>query len=141
MAYAPKDDHGLTEMQRAFVSAYAINPQTCGKVEQSAIEAGYSQGGARTRGGELLKMPHIQAETRKQCERMLANSAPLAVSVLVELAESASSESVRLQAASSLLDRTGFKNPVQVEIQEHRTISDVDRELSELLGIAIPKAH
>ncbi|GAG91250.1 unnamed protein product, partial [marine sediment metagenome] len=32
MAYAPKDDHGLTEMQRAFVSAYAINPETCGKV-------------------------------------------------------------------------------------------------------------
>ena len=72
---------------------------------------------------------------------MLANSAPLAVSVLMELAESACSESVRLQAASSLLDRAGFKNPVQVEIQEHRTIADVDRELSELLGIAIPKAH
>ena len=141
MAYAPKDDYGLTERQRAFVSAYAINPQTCGKVEQSAIEAGYSQGGARTRGGELLKMPHIQAEIRKQCERMLANSAPLAVSVLMELAESASSESVRLQAASSLLDRTGFKQPIQVEVNEHRTIADVDRELSELLGIANSKVN
>ena len=63
-------------------------------------------------------MPHIQAEIRKQCEQVLASSAPLAVSVLMELAESASSESVRLQAASSLLDRTGFKQLIQVEVNE-----------------------
>ena len=86
-------------------------------------------------------MPHIKAAIRKQCEQVLVNSAPLAISVLIELAESSSSESVRFQAACSLLDRAGFKNPVQVEIQEHRTIADVDRELSELLGIVIPKAR
>ena len=86
-------------------------------------------------------MPHIKAAIRKQCEQVLVNSAPLAISVLIELAESSSSESVRFQAACSLLDRAGFKNPVQVEIQEHRTIADVDRELSELLGMVIPKAH
>jgi len=77
----------------------------------------------------------VQAAIRKQCEQMLANSAPLAISVLVELAESASSESVRFQAASSLLDRTGFKNPVQVEIKEYRTMDEVDAELQMLLGI------
>ena len=135
MAGEPKDDQGLTERQRAFVSAYAINPQTCGKVEQSAIEAGYSQGGARTRGGELLKMLHIQAAIRKECERVLASSAPLAISVLMELAESACSESVRLQAANSLLDRAGYKHPELIEISDNRTIEDVDRELASLLGL------
>jgi len=77
MAGEPKDSEGFTARQRAFVSAYAINPQTCGKVEQSAIEAGCSQGGARTRGSKLLKMPHIQAAIRKQCERMLARLSQL----------------------------------------------------------------
>jgi hypothetical protein len=135
MAGEPKDSEGFTERQRAFVSAYAINPETCGKVEQSAIEAGYSQGGARTRGGELLKMPHIQAAIRKEGGQMLASSAPMAISVLVKLARFASSESVRFQAASSLLDRAGFKNPVQVEIKERRTLDEVDAELNMLLGI------
>ncbi|GAG75708.1 unnamed protein product, partial [marine sediment metagenome] len=99
----------------------------------------YSQGGARTRGGELLKMPHIQAAIRKECERVLASSAPMAISVLVELAVSSSSDSVRYQAASSLLDRAGFKNPVQVEIKEHRTMEEVDAELNMLLGITPPE--
>jgi hypothetical protein len=137
MANEQKGSDGLTCRQREFVSAYAINPQTCGKVEQSAIEAGYSQGGARTRGGELLKMGHIQAAIRKQCEQVLASSAPMAISVLVELTESACSESVRCTAACSLLDRAGFKTPAKIEISDHRTQADVDRELAILLGLDV----
>ena len=137
MANEQKGSDGLTCRQRDFVSAYAINPKTCGKVEQSAIEAGYSQGGARTRGGELLKMPHIQAAIRKQCEQVLASSAPLAISVLMELADSCCSTSVRLQAAISLLDRAGFRHHEKIEISDNRTQADVDRELAILLGLDI----
>jgi hypothetical protein len=85
-------------------------------------------------------MPHIQTAIRKQCEQVLVNSAPLAISVLMELAKSASSESVRFQAAASLLDRTGYKQAEKLEISDHRTIEDVDREIGNLAGVGAERA-
>ena len=137
MANEQKGSDGLTVRQRAFISAYAINSETCGKIEKSAIAAGYSPGGARTRGRELLDMPHIQAAIRKECEQVLASSAPMAISVLMELAVYSPSSSVRCTAACSLLDRAGFRHPEKIEINDHRTQAAVDRELAVLLGLDI----
>jgi hypothetical protein len=71
---------------------------------------------------------------------MSGECAPLAVHALRELAISASSETVRQAAASSLLDRTGYKAPVVIELDDHRTQADVDKELAILLGLPEPKA-
>ena len=66
---------------------------------------------------------------------MLANSAPLATSVLMELAESACSKSARSYTTNSLIDRAGSRQPVQVDAVGHWTLADVDGELSLLLGL------
>ena len=124
----------LTELQSAFTVKYVENG---GNGTKAAIEAGYGPKGAHVRSSELLRLPHIQAEICRLCRSMLAVSAPMAIKVLGDLAVSASSESVKLQACISLLDRAGFKHSEKIEISDHRTQSDVDRELAILLGLEI----
>ena len=124
----------LTELQRAFTVKYVENG---GIGKKAAIAAGYGPKGAHVRSSELLRLPHIQAEICRLCRAMLAVSAPMAIKVLGELAVSASSDSVKLQASISLLDRAGYRHHEKIEISDTRTIEDVDRELAILLGLDI----
>jgi phage terminase small subunit len=124
----------LTGLQSAFTVKYVENG---GNGTKAAIEAGYGPKGAHVRASELLRLPHIQAEITKLCRVMLAVSAPKAIKVLGELAVSASSDSVKLQASISLLDRAGYRHHEKIEISDHRTQADVDRELGILLGLDI----
>jgi len=128
-----RNEHGLTERQEAFVNAYVENG---GNATQAAITAGYAKTAAHVRGSEALKAPAVQARMDKLVRQKMQHAAPLAVETLKELAVSASSETVRQAAASSLLDRTGYKVPVQVEVTDTRTASQVDAELAALLGLA-----
>lgn len=74
----------------------------------------------------------IQAETGKRIGQL----APLAVSVIQELATSAQSAYVRLQAAQDLLDRAGFKPPDRVD---HRVDANLTVNL-DLSGATHSKA-
>ena len=122
----------LTELQSAFTVRYVENG---GNGTKAALEAGYGSKGAHVRASELLKLPHIQAEIYRLCREMLAISAPMAIKVLGDLAVSADSESVRLQASISLLDRAGYRLPEKIQITDNRTQADVDSELAILLGL------
>ena len=124
----------LTELQSAFTVRYVENG---GNGTKAAIEAGYGPKGAHVRASELLRLPHIQAEICRLCREMLAVSAPMAIKVLGELAVGSTSDSVKLQACISLLDRAGFRHHEKIEISDHRTQADVDRELSILLGLGV----
>ena len=136
MANEQKGSDGLTHRQRDFVSNYVLNG---GNGTLAALEAGYSKNGCGVRSWELLRKPEIQKVIQEQCRRFIAECAPCAIKVLKELAESASSESVKLGAANSLLDRAGYKHVEKLEISDNRTIEDVDRELAMLLGITPPE--
>lgn len=69
------------------------------------------------------------------CRELMSKHAPACIAALRELAVSAASDTVRQAAASSLLDRTGYKAPVLVQVEDHRTQADVDAELAVLLGL------
>jgi len=124
----------LTELQSAFTVKYVENG---GNGTKAAIEAGYGPKGAHVRSSELLALPKIQAEICRLCRSMLAVSAPMAIKVLKELAVGSTSDSVKLQASISLLDRAGYRHHEKIEISDHRTQAEVDRELAILLGLDV----
>lgn len=128
------NEYGLTDCQELFVSAYVSNG---GNGTKAAIAAGYAEAGAHTRAYELLRMPKIQARMDTLTRAYMSECAPAAVKALMTLAVGASSETVRQAAASSLLDRTGYKAPILVQVQDNRTQDDIDKELAILLGLDV----
>ena len=128
-----KDSDGLTIRQRAYAREYVRNG---GKGEQAAIAAGYGKAGARQRSTECLQAPAVQEEIRRQVNAMMSDHVPMCLRVLAELAEKAESETVRNSAAQTIMDRTGYKLPDKLVINDTRTAQDVERDLAVLLGIA-----
>ena len=135
MARAPTNEYGLTDKQEAFIRAYVQNG---GNGTQAAKDAGYPDKAAHTRAYENLRLPKILARMETLTRELMSDCAPACVRVLKELAVSSASDTVRQAAASSLLDRTGYKVPVLLEINDHRSQKDVDRELAILLGLPEP---
>lgn len=129
-----KNEHGLTERQELFIQAYVENG---GNATKAAVLAGYPEKSAHARGHEALKSKAVQLRMETLVREKMYNAAPLAVGALMELAVSASSDTVRQAAAANLLDRTGYKVPVKVEITDHRTAAQVDAELAALLDIGV----
>ena len=129
-----RNEHGLTERQEKFVRYYVENG---GNGTRAARDAGYPHDASHSRAWDCLQVPKVQARIQTLARELMASHAPACIKVLAELAVSSASDSVRLVAASTLLDRTGYKLPVVVEVSDHRTQADVDRELATLLGLDI----
>jgi phage terminase small subunit len=119
----------LTEKQRLFAIAYVNNG---GNRAKAAISAGYHAKRANQSGYQALTSPVVQAAIRKEAEDLLNSNVGLAAKVLVELATTSKSDSVRLQAAQSLLDRGGL--PFVRQTEHTHTLKD-ERSDAEL------KAH
>lgn len=132
------NEYGLTARQEGFCHAYV---DTAGNGTQAAIKAGYPEGAAHSRAYECLKSPKVLARLETLTREMMSSYATGCVAVLYELAVGSSSDTVRAAAASSLLDRTGYKAPVIVEIEDHRSQADVDKELAILLGLDMPEGQ
>jgi phage terminase small subunit len=127
------NEYGLTVKRESFVRHLVENG---GNKKQAAIDAGYPEGSAGPRASECLQCPKVQARIETLLrEYMSGECAPIAVAALKQLAVSSSSDTVRAAAASSLLDRTGYKVPVVVQLEDHRTQADVDKDLAVLLGL------
>ena len=74
---------------------------------QAARRAGYSE---KTVANQACKLKReLASEIREELNHNFVGYAPKALQTLKELAESSTSESVRLQASRDLLDRAGFK--------------------------------
>lgn len=102
-----------------------------------ALAAGYAESSARTRAYELLQRTCIQAKIREITRNELSSLGAEALNELRKLMVSAKSESVRQLSATAILDRSGYKHSEVIEIDNHRTQADVDRELAILLGLDI----
>ena len=71
---------------------------------------------------KALADPSVQEELHRQVGDKLSIAAAIAGNTLVNLAASGKSEYVQLQAADSILDRTGFKPP---DRQMHAVQGDI----------------
>ena len=127
------NEHGLTDRQDKFVRCYVLN---AGQGTLAAIEAGYAKSSARCRAYEMLGMEKVQARMENLSRELMSSYAPGCLAALNEIAIKGKSDSVRVQAAATLLDRSGYKAPIKLEIDDHRTTEDVDKELAVLLGVS-----
>lgn len=101
----------LSERQAAFVREFVERGGRPGAAADAAVAAGYARPGpegraaARVRASELLRNERVLRFLRDEITRKLNAGATLGVRVLIDLAENARSEQVRLSAANSLIDR------------------------------------
>ena len=113
----------LTSRQAEFVVMYVRQGGNNGT--QAAIAAGYSAktgtAGAAVAASRLLRDPRILKAIKDECERCLRANTALATNVLIDLAQNADSEHVRLQAAEKILDRGGMQLASLVQ-HEHSII-------------------
>jgi phage terminase small subunit len=98
----------LSVRQRRFVEEYVQRGGKEGSGPDAAQAAGYAsddRNAARSRAHELLHNPKVLAALRDELTRKLSAGAVLGVQVLVDLAQNARNEQVKLGAARELLDR------------------------------------
>ena len=123
-----RNDH-LTDQRQVFLQEYCRH----GNHVEAARRAGYSE---KTVANQACKLKReLASEIREELTLNFISHAPKALQTLKELAESSTSESVRLQASRDLLDRAGFKPPHQHEmIGKTKTPDELNKELVELVG-------
>ena len=115
----------------AFVEAYC---QT-GNASKSAIQAGYSEATAKQKGHELKNQ--FKNEIEDRIKKMVQDSIPAALSQISALAQTATSEQVRLNASKDILDRAGLKPAERIEqsiSHDDKSIDELKRELEALTG-------
>lgn len=131
----------LTDQQQKFVRAYVANGANG---TAAARAAGYSESQPRAAAYKLLARPPIIEAILQQTLQQLSATVPAAMQVLVDLMRHAQSESVRLQAASKLLEHGGLvvaQHHVH-HVRDERTDEEVRARIASLiaeLGIALPE--
>ena len=97
----------ITKKQMALVDT--IVAKGC-SIKEASIEAGYAKGDAgRVTASKTLRLPHVQ-EYMQQCIRQsIGLNATIASRRVLDLASSAKSEYVQLEASKDILDRAGYK--------------------------------
>jgi len=121
-----------TEKQEAFIESYC---QT-GNATKAAIQAGYSQATAKQQ-GHVLKNKFAK-EIEQRIKKMVQDAVPAAVSQISILAQTATSEQVRLNAAKDILDRAGLKPADRIEQRishEDKSLDELKREFEALTGV------
>ena len=125
-----RNEHGLTERQELFCHEFVNSGN---QKEKSAIAAGYGEAGARTRAYEMLQQDKILSRIRDLTHKMLQATGSAAIKTLEDLMKNARSESVRQGCAIALVDRAGYAHAQVIEIDDKRDISEIDKELEDLL--------
>ena len=100
----------LTKKQKTLVDT--IVALGC-SIKEASSKSGYAEGEAgRVTASKTLRLPHVQ-EYMKQCIRQsIGLNATIASRKVLDLASSAKSEYVQLEASKDILDRAGYK-PVE----------------------------
>jgi phage terminase small subunit len=138
MSLPPDPSDALSEMQMKFVRYYVEFGGVNGT--KAALLAGYSPGvknsSAAISASRLLRKPLILSEIRRETERSLKAGVALGARALIDLAKSAKSESVKLQAATALLDRGGMQlkalQETTVIVEDRRTNDEILKSIEAL---------
>lgn len=128
----------LTEMQQRFVYALV---ELGGDATKAAAHAGYSRGNGNHQTVEAhrnMHNPKVLAAIREEADKRIRGGALLGASVLIQLTQHADTDTVRLKAATELLNRTGlsFVQKHEVTHKDERT----DKEMEAYL-IMIARKH
>jgi len=120
----------LTSKQENFIQNYI----QFGDAKRSAILAGYPEKSAKAKGSQLKKQ--FQQEIKARTELKMMDGAQMALDTLLKLAETSTSDTVKLAAAKDILDRSGYQSVTKIEqtnIESTSTV-ELERELKALLG-------
>ena len=97
----------ITKKQMALVDT--IVAKGC-SIKEASIEAGYATGDAgRVTASKTLRLPHIQEYMQQRIRESIGMNATIASRKVLDLASSAKSEYVQLEASKDILDRAGYK--------------------------------
>ena len=79
-------------------------------VTKASKVAGYSDGeSGRVTASKTLRLPHIQEYMQQRIRETIGMNATIASRKVLDLASSAKSEYVQLEASKDILDRAGYK--------------------------------
>ena len=120
-----------TEKQESFIESYC---QT-GNATKSAVQAGYSEATAKQKGHVLKNQ--FKNEIEDRIKKMVQDSVPAALSQISSLAQTATSEQVRLNASRDILDRAGLKPADRIEQRishDDKSMDELRKELEALTG-------
>ena len=97
----------LTKKQRLLIDT--IVATGCSVTKASKV-AGYSDGeSGRVTASKPLRLPHIQVYMQQRIRESMGLNATIASKKVLDLASSAKSEYVQLEASKDILDRAGYK--------------------------------
>ena len=119
----------LTNQRQMFVEEYVRS----GDHLEAAKKAGYKE--THTLRNQACKLRRECAdEITEELHRNFAEIAPRALNILIDLAENAESESVRLGATGVLLDRAGFRSVDRNEVVKEKSVEELNAPLVSLVG-------
>ena len=117
-----------TEAQEKWFEYYMLS----GNAAKAAEFAGY--GSPKQRGYELKN--RFKKEIEEKQKAMIQDAVPGVIAQIIEMAQGAESEAVRLNACKDLMDRAGFKPIEKTETEitstEAKTTEQLEQELADL---------
>ena len=119
-----------TSKQDKFIDSYCLT----GNATKAAEMAGYSKATAKQQGYTLKNQ--FSGEIGERMKRMIQDCVPGALAQINDLAGTADSEGVRLNACKDILDRAGFKPVDKQEVShvEATSTDELKKELEALIG-------
>ena len=117
-----------TEAQEKWFEYYMLS----GNAAKAAEFAGY--GSPKQRGYELKN--RFKKEIEEKQKAMIQDAVPGVIAQIIEMAQGAESEAVRLNACKDLMDRAGFKpiekTETEITTTEAKTTEQLEQELADL---------
>ena len=117
-----------TEAQEKWFEYYMLS----GNAAKAAEFAGY--GSPKQRGYELKN--RFKKEIEEKQKAMIVDAVPGVIAQIIEMAQGAESEAVRLNACKDLMDRAGFKpidkTETEITTTEAKTTEQLEQELADL---------
>ena len=119
-----------TSKQDKFIDSYCLT----GNATKAAEMAGYSKATAKQQGYTLKNQ--FSGEIGERMKRMIQDCVPGALAQINDLAGTADSEGVRLNACKDILDRAGFKPVDKQEVShvESTSTDELKTEVEALIG-------
>ena len=117
-----------TEAQEKWFEYYMLS----GNAAKAAEFAGY--GSPKQRGYELKN--RFKKEIEEKQKSMIQDAVPGVIAQIIEMAQGAESEAVRLNACKDLMDRAGFKpidkTETEITTTEAKSTEQLEQELADL---------